>query len=1049
MASTLDNAIKGIQIELKSATSSVVRKSIVDILKNRKIDPNIIIDATNKVINGAIGNILNTANQKVNATIAKAVGKKFKNSTMGLIAGNYAADVLASVIAGKGVPEITTQMSNAIADGLSLELYAKLPASLTKNIKINILGTKFVTSLNPYISKAVNDTMRAVIANAFSSGNSGAANTSIPGINKIPSLTDIPTTLPDLSGITGSLGALGDSITDIVSGLGSSASLFLDSIKTINDIDLTDLVLPAGVDLSRFTSGGDALGKMIALSSSPIGTLSKTSGLTTAQNIEIQQQLAASNINNPLINLGGSFSGIAEAITGNNTLSGFRSITKDLSSKILAINETFGVLSPATKNILDKIKLDTIEISKGVAKKASYEASNFKSMTEDQLQKLTSITVGFQDPNAKYPLPDYSGRTETNKLSTGDTENTVVDKKNAERMIGAQLPNGNKWDQPVSPYNAVYPYNHVTETESGHIIELDDTPGAERIHVQHKTGTFIEVDAIGNKVQVIRGSDYTIIDANGYISIHGKANVSVNGSCNVFIGSDANIEVNGNTYLNCDNNIELNAAGRLKLTAGEGIDIKSPEVYIDADNQFQLNADISAKLHTKEFNLIVDTDMKVEVHNDVLISASNNVDIDAGGTIKHHSTKDYHIKSDANYYATAGDLHNKATKAIYQTSGTEFHLKSGSNVFFTATGNINNLATGNIVEKCISWAMTTGSGFMGAQMGNLSLNTAGNISMDGAKVNLNSGMSATTGPLPATSTPASPATTAALAEATETEYCDASYITGRKTVQETTIRDSFLKQHTTSKISNAVLSTIMTGGKEIDAKTKASFVEDHNIDPDAIDKKPIVIEKADPIHNNVSVIVPDELPLGDTVVPSNWKLSPFFTLEHLTTRAVNVSTLEPVGDAMTLSKVTANLQYIALNVLEPVYAARPDMIVQYGFMPITPEQTQYTRNNFGLSVALDFRDATTFDDYYEIAKIIAQIVPFDEIILSYFSTDYTNNSSDSGMVIINVPGIFYPNVYTESGVATLRQWIDSHDKKTLKTWYNGKSVDETNLVKVT
>ena len=34
-----------------------------------------------------------------------------------------------------------------------------------------------------------------------------------------------------------------------------------------------------------------------------------------------------------------------------------------------------------------------------------------------------------------------------------------------------------------------YPFNHVHETESGHIIELDDTPDYERIHLYHRTGT--------------------------------------------------------------------------------------------------------------------------------------------------------------------------------------------------------------------------------------------------------------------------------------------------------------------------------------------------------------------------------------------------------------------------------------------------------------------------------------------------------------------------------------------------------------------------------
>ena len=45
---------------------------------------------------------------------------------------------------------------------------------------------------------------------------------------------------------------------------------------------------------------------------------------------------------------------------------------------------------------------------------------------------------------------------------------------------------------------SLYPFNHVIETESGHYVEIDDTKDNERIHVYHKTGTFLEIDPLGN-----------------------------------------------------------------------------------------------------------------------------------------------------------------------------------------------------------------------------------------------------------------------------------------------------------------------------------------------------------------------------------------------------------------------------------------------------------------------------------------------------------------------------------------------------------------------
>ena len=53
------------------------------------------------------------------------------------------------------------------------------------------------------------------------------------------------------------------------------------------------------------------------------------------------------------------------------------------------------------------------------------------------------------------------------------------------------------WTEPESAantdYQPVYPYNNVTQTRSGHMFELDDTKGRERVRLQHRANTFIEM----------------------------------------------------------------------------------------------------------------------------------------------------------------------------------------------------------------------------------------------------------------------------------------------------------------------------------------------------------------------------------------------------------------------------------------------------------------------------------------------------------------------------------------------------------------------------
>jgi hypothetical protein len=58
---------------------------------------------------------------------------------------------------------------------------------------------------------------------------------------------------------------------------------------------------------------------------------------------------------------------------------------------------------------------------------------------------------------------------------------------------------------PGSSCAPVYPHNRVLKTASGHIVEVDETPGAKRIRVQHPSGTFVEMTEPGSFVKQVIG----------------------------------------------------------------------------------------------------------------------------------------------------------------------------------------------------------------------------------------------------------------------------------------------------------------------------------------------------------------------------------------------------------------------------------------------------------------------------------------------------------------------------------------------------------------
>ncbi len=91
-----------------------------------------------------------------------------------------------------------------------------------------------------------------------------------------------------------------------------------------------------------------------------------------------------------------------------------------------------------------------------------------------------------------------------------------------------------------------YPYNKVYESESGHIVEIDDTPYAERIYQKHRSGTFQELDADGNSVTRVIGNNYTIVAGTDFVNIKGDVNLTIDSNCKTYIKGDWDLQIDGN-----------------------------------------------------------------------------------------------------------------------------------------------------------------------------------------------------------------------------------------------------------------------------------------------------------------------------------------------------------------------------------------------------------------------------------------------------------------------------------------------------------------------
>ena len=227
--------------------------------------------------------------------------------------------------------------------------------------------------------------------------------------------------------------------------------------------------------------------------------------------------------------------------------------------------------------------------------------------------------IGFQDvTNANYPK--YK-ETDVNRLSVNekDADNNEINPhssltiRRADRDLAvgvaqidgifegvAQIPTDldiTSWNEPATPYDALYPRNHVYESESGHIKEFDDTPDKERIHERHSSGTGFEIHPDGSKVTRVKKDNYEVITNDNYLHIQGISRHTVDEGLRIRVNAKGESENNYNLEVGQGSNVNIEVnGGNINLTTlGSGQDAgdininASRNLNIQVGNQMNVN----------------------------------------------------------------------------------------------------------------------------------------------------------------------------------------------------------------------------------------------------------------------------------------------------------------------------------------------------------------------------------------------------------------------------------------------------------------------------
>jgi len=228
---------------------------------------------------------------------------------------------------------------------------------------------------------------------------------------------------------------------------------------------------------------------------------------------------------------------------------------------------------------------------------------------------------------------------------------------------------GAVFSEPLPPYRTEYPYNHVYESESGHLLEFDDTPGFERIHLIHRSGTFEETHPNGLKVEKVVNDHYRYALKNEFKHVEGKA----------FHTYDKGVRILGNT---------------------DGDDDAHFVICIGPNSNFNMTTvDGQANFYvTKEFQIFCDADVNIDCENAKIHTRGDTI-IHTEGDADWHVEGDMRLTVDGSFYQTIGmNKETLVTNDYTKSVGANYTSLAGSSISDTAGGSHSTVAGSSIYE---------------------------------------------------------------------------------------------------------------------------------------------------------------------------------------------------------------------------------------------------------------------------------------------------------------------------------------------------------------
>jgi hypothetical protein len=540
---------------------------------------------------------------------------------------------------------------------------------------------------------------------------------------------------------------------------------------------------------------------------------------------------------------------------------------------------------------------DLNTISSGVVSNVSYQDL-------DTLQLNQSISATLINP-IQVPITSNS----SSPLLATAPNNIVTSIAATQPNDISVTPVGN---EPPHAFRGQYPYVKTNKSESGHIHEVDDTPGHERTLDYHRTGTYQEINQDGRRVVKVVNDNYTIIAQNDSLHVEGTMTVYVRGNINVV----------------CLNDVSLNIGGRLEINAGDDIRIKGKSISLE--------------------------------------SASGDVNIYSAGAMRTHSAQDTTVYS-------LGKLNQ------HSSSDMNFYSLGGLN--FSSTANTNVMASGIYLNSNADTNILSNGKLIASSTGQASILTKDKVTLDGTTVHFNEGLSSNA------------AAALAASDSEDANQTGLSAAPSRETVSVPSVEEGIL-QGTDDQPDSAqkAIDQAVASGRLTQDQAKALTTIPEILSTDSTPGATIK-----PVSTDASAIAN----LPDASISTSMQLSQNYKLSSLTNAGPHFPYPLAAQHGRSKARIAANLQLLAVNVLEPILAKWGPIQINSCFRAAGAQSGtvagKISQHELGMAADITYGSRSTdLATTIQIAEWIRDHVAFDQLIIEYGTSQIWTHVSFNG-----------------------------------------------------